>query len=285
MKKLAILILTIGLLLCLALLVNRCVQGEAPPDTTALHDGTAALTTSNDSTTTLTTSEDGITTPTTPGGDAITPTTSEDSITTSATPDGDTTTPATSDDNTGEPTHTHQYEQGVCKICGETDPNAAIDYDIFYFELQDDNTYSVLLRFGHDSITHVRIPAAYNGKPVTSIGDLAFANCSSLTGITIPNSVTSIGPSAFWGCRSLTSIVIPETVTSIGEAAFAYCDSLTSVTIPEAVTSIGEYAFGECSSLTSVTFRGTMAEWNAMDRGTSFTGRYTVHCTDGDIRK
>ena len=36
---------------------------------------------------------------------------------------------------------------------------------------------------------------------VTSIGDYAFEECSSLTSITIPNSVTSIESSAFYGCN------------------------------------------------------------------------------------
>ena len=41
---------------------------------------------------------------------------------------------------------------------------------------------------------------------VTSIGDIAFGNCSNLTTITIPSSVTSIGNSAFCNCSNLTSI-------------------------------------------------------------------------------
>ena len=133
----------------------------------------------------------------------------------------------------------------------------------------------------------------YNGTTysVTSIGDYAFYNCSSLTSITIPNSVTSIGSGAFSFCSKLTSVTIPNSVTSIGDAAFYSCSSLTktnytgdiagwcnikfgdssanpmryshnfyindrkikNLVIPNSVTSIGSYAFFYCSALTSVT--------------------------------
>ena len=88
---------------------------------------------------------------------------------------------------------------------------------------------------------------------VTSIGNVAFFCCGSLTSITIPDSVTSIGAYAFYGCRSLTSITIPDSVTSIEEAMFFDCKSLTSITIPDGVTSIGMTAFYGCRSLTNIT--------------------------------
>ena len=87
---------------------------------------------------------------------------------------------------------------------------------------------------------------------VTSIGNYAFSDCSSLTSITIPDSVTSIGYYAFFYCKSLTSITISDSVTSIGNYAFFYCRSLTSITIPDSVTSIGNYAFSNCTNLTSI---------------------------------
>ena len=102
--------------------------------------------------------------------------------------------------------------------------------------------------FDCTSLTSVTIPDS-----VTSIGEYAFYNCTSLTSVTIPNSVTSIGEYTFYNCTSLTSVAIPDSVTSIGEYAFSHCTSLTSVTIPDSVTSIGRYAFYYCTSLTSVT--------------------------------
>ena len=98
------------------------------------------------------------------------------------------------------------------------------------------------------SLTSVTIPSS-----VTSIGRYAFYYCTSLTSVTIGNSVTSIGDLAFYNCTSLTNITIPNSVTSIGWSAFYNCTSLTSVTIPDSVTSIGDGAFEGCSSLTSVT--------------------------------
>jgi len=100
---------------------------------------------------------------------------------------------------------------------------------------------------GCSSLTSITIP-----NSVDSIGNGAFAGCSSLTSITIPEGVTSIGEGAFYGCSSLTSIIIPEGVTSIGQQAFVDCRSLTSITMPEGVTSIGSEAFDDCSSLTSI---------------------------------
>ena len=64
---------------------------------------------------------------------------------------------------------------------------------------------------------------------MTSIGDYAFYDCSSLTSITIPNSVTSIGVYTFFGCSSLTSITFPNSVTWINEGAFHNCKNLENV--------------------------------------------------------
>jgi len=97
----------------------------------------------------------------------------------------------------------------------------------------------------------VLIPETIMGLPVIRVGENAFYGCTSVTGITMPNSVTSIGERAFSGCENLTSIDFGHGVTSIGGGAFEYCTSLASVVLPSSVTDIGTAAFYECTGLIS----------------------------------
>ena len=78
-----------------------------------------------------------------------------------------------------------------------------------------------------------------------------FLNKTTLTSLTIGNSVTNIENSAFSGCSGLTSLTIGNNVIKIGESAFYGCSGLTSIEIPNTVTSIEQYAFSGCS-LTSI---------------------------------
>ncbi len=132
---------------------------------------------------------------------------------------------------------------------------------------------------------------------VTFIDGGAFAGCTGLASVAIGNSVTSICKGAFRDCTSLTSVTIPDSVTLIGDFAvnefpdltdgvFEGCTSLKSVTIPDSVTYIDDCTFLNCVSLTVINFAGTKEEWNDVIKGENWasgTGKYIVHCTDGDI--
>ena len=80
----------------------------------------------------------------------------------------------------------------------------------------------------------VTVPSVLGGKPVTSIGEWAFYNCSRLTSVTIPNGVTSIEEYVFDRCSGLTSVTIPNSVTRVNEYAFTGCGAAIydTTTIP-----------------------------------------------------
>ncbi len=75
-------------------------------------------------------------------------------------------------------------------------------------------------------------------------------------------SVTKIGDRAFANCTSLAEVSIPESVTSIGEWAFSYCTALTEVSIPASVTEIDKVAFGFCDGLQKAEFASIEALCN-----------------------
>jgi hypothetical protein len=75
----------------------------------------------------------------------------------------------------------------------------------------------------NSKLTSVTIP-----KSVTSIEQGAFYG-TGLTSLMLLG-VTSIGNYAFQNCTSLTSVTIPGGITNIGDSAFRDCTKLTSVT-------------------------------------------------------
>ena len=132
----------------------------------------------------------------------------------------------------------------------------AVQTNTLTYAINDDGTEYSVTDCSESASGSLEIPSTYNGLPVTSIGIGAFLNCTSLTGISIPNGVSSIGNGAFYNCNSLTSINIPTSVSSIETGVFADCSSLISIIIPDNVTSIQEYAFQSCTSLTRIIFEG-----------------------------
>ena len=100
--------------------------------------------------------------------------------------------------------------------------------DINYRLDEETLTAEVMENEGYEGDIIIPETVVSNGATyrVTSIRQHAFRKCTSLTSITLPDSIATIARGAFNGCSSLTAIVIPDSVTSIGHKAFAGCTSL-----------------------------------------------------------
>ncbi len=100
--------------------------------------------------------------------------------------------------------------------------------------------------------------------------------------------MTGIWDGAFEECTSLTNITIPDSVICIEGSAFFGCTGLTSITIPDSVIILCNYLFVDCNRLTEIHYNGTTEQWNEIKKSSNWdssTGDYTIYCTDGQIKK
>ena len=77
--------------------------------------------------------------------------------------------------------------------------------------------------------------------------------------------LTTIGNQAFYNCSSLTSIIIPANVTTIDDWAFAYCSNLLSITIPRSVTSITGNILQGCYRLAAINVDENNTQYDSRD--------------------
>lgn len=98
-----------------------------------------------------------------------------------------------------------------------------------------------------------------------TVGDSAFADCTSLRVAVLSDSVTSVGKGAFAGCSALTHC-IAKGITQLNAKTFTDCTSLQLVQAPR-VTVIGDECFYGCERLELIEdcIEGSGAEKNALD--------------------
>lgn len=135
---------------------------------------------------------------------------------------------------------------------------------------------------GCTSLVSIVIP-----ESVKSIGNYAFLGCTNLESVTLPaEGLEKFWHEAFSGCIKLKNISIPSTVDYIGREVFFGCELLTELILPKSITKFGYYAFVGCTNLAKLNYKGTVAEWNAIEKqdGWNEDCPFTViHCSDGDV--
>ena len=141
---------------------------------------------------------------------------------------------------------------------------AATENDLTFTLNDDGESYSVT-DCSESASGELIIPDTYNGLPVTSIRDFVFFDCTSLTSVTIPDSITYIG-NVFENCEKLASIFVDENnlyFSSVDGVLFnrnkteliKYPSGKTKAkyTIPVDVIYIRNSAFENCINLITVT--------------------------------
>ena len=119
----------------------------------------------------------------------------------------------------------------------------------------------------------------YDGQTfqVKTIGSMAFAQCTQLQSVKIPNSVTTIDEQAFAECRYIKEIPLPDSLKTIGNMAFYHCAELESVSIPATVEKVGSYIFTNCTGLKAVYIKD-LESWCRL----SWTGGNPLACAAGE---
>ena len=117
---------------------------------------------------------------------------------------------------------------------------------------------------------------------VKEIGAFAFMGCESLKGVALKDGVEHIGDGAFYGCVLLEDITVPKTVNEISDRMLYNCTSLATFNIPESINRIGKYAFGNCTALDSIAIPKSVTEidWYAFS---GCDGLSAVHIFDIDV--
>lgn len=127
-----------------------------------------------------------------------------------------------------------------------------------YFEVSPENLYFTSvdgILFSKSKKKLMYYPNARSSQYTISkdieIGVCAFAGCSSLKSIIIPEGTIKLNIYAFSGCTGLESISLPLTLTTLNDGVFENCTSLKSVTLPKNLTKIYK-SFCGCSNLQEI---------------------------------
>ena len=140
-----------------------------------------------------------------------------------------------------------------CSLAGNASADVSGD-----FTYSDDGTSIKITDYPEAATGAVVVPASIAGKPVTTIGALAFLNCSNITSVSLPSSVNLIEDQAFVNCSKMTSVNLPDGLPRLGYNTFAGCLALTGVTIPSSVTLVDDSVFSACKALASITIPPTV---------------------------
>ena len=137
----------------------------------------------------------------------------------------------------------------------------------YTYEITADGNVRILAYEGSEA--DVVVPATLGGRDVTEIGNSAtpvFNAIAAIRSITFPDTLKEMsGLPLFNGCENLETITIPASVTEMNFHSVAYC------------------FISNCPNLKNIVFKGTRAQWEAIEKEYVNLDGITVRCSDDTI--
>ena len=94
------------------------------------------------------------------------------------------------------------------------------------------------------SLKEVKLPDS-----VDSLGTYVFSHCWAINTVSLPNGISAIPDGCFFGCTRLQSVAFNASIlSSVGTRAFSGCEYLESLRLSTKIEYIGKYAFDECKN-------------------------------------
>ena len=137
----------------------------------------------------------------------------------------------------------------------------------YTYEITTDGNVRILAYDGSEA--DVVVPATLGGRDVTEIGNSArpvFTANAAIRSITFPDTLKEMsGLPLFYGCENLETITIPASVTGMNFHSVADC-----------------FIFN-CPNLKTIIFKGTRAQWEAIEKESVNLDGITVRCSDDNV--
>lgn len=137
----------------------------------------------------------------------------------------------------------------------------------YIYEITTDGNVRILAYDGSEA--DVVVPATLGGRDVTEIGNSArpvFNANAAIRSITFPDTLKEMsGLPLFYGCENLETITIPASVTGMNFHSVADC-----------------FIFN-CPNLKTIIFKGTRAQWEAIEKESVNLDGITVRCSDDNV--
>ena len=137
----------------------------------------------------------------------------------------------------------------------------------YTYEITADGNVRILAYDGSEA--DVVVPATLGGRDVTEIGNSArpvFDANAAIRSITFPDTLKEMsGLPLFYGCENLETITIPASVTGMNFHSVADC------------------FISDCPNLKTIIFKGTRAQWEAIEKESVNLDGITVRCSDDNV--